>query len=127
MVDDIAHVMPFIQRELLPENPIELQIYFEFCDEEGIDGYCLQESKDDYIIELASHLKGEDLFRAVIHEMVHVRQYIDGKLEQIHKDGKGPRMYWENLDMTDILYEERPWEREAQSLEDRLFKKFLSK
>lgn len=123
---DVTRILNFAEKALFPHEP-GVEIRFESClDLDSIDGYCTQEEHDDYLIELNTHLKGDDLIRTVIHELIHVKQYSEGKLEQIHVDGKGPRMYWKSVDMTDASYDERPWECEAHSLENELYLQYTA-
>lgn len=128
MTDDILRVKRFVEDRIFSDikNAENIEIRFDGEIELGADGFCTQEEEDSYLIELSYCLRGEDLIRTVIHELVHVRQYLRGELKQIHRDGVGPRMYWHDVDMTDRSYDERPWEIEAHSLEHRLCKQFLS-
>lgn len=123
---DVAKVITFVEKDIFPTDS-NVEVRFESCtDLDSVDGYCTQEDEQGYLIELNSSLRGEDLIRTVIHELIHVQQYLTGKLEQIHVDGKGPRMYWQKIDMSDVLYEERPWECEAHSLEDALYLQYMA-
>lgn len=122
---DIAKVITFVEQKLFPTDP-DCEVRFESCPDLGnIDGYCTQEDEGEYLIEVNMSLRGEDLIRTVIHELVHVQQYLEGKLSQIYDDGKGPRMYWQKVDMSDVLYEERPWECEAHSIEESLYLQYI--
>jgi hypothetical protein len=125
---DIMRLKQFAERTFMSDydEDASIEVRFEPLEDEGIDGFCSREEDDSFLIELSPKLRGEDLIRTVIHELVHVKQYLSGKLSQVHRNGEGPRMYWNKMDMTDVLYEERPWECEAHSLEDRLCKQFLS-
>lgn len=128
MTDDIMRIKGFVENHIFADldEAENIEIRFDGETDLGADGFCTQEEDDSYLIELSYDLRGEDLIRTVIHELIHVRQYVRGELKQIHKDGVGPRMYWHNIDMTDRSYDERPWEQEAHSLEDQLCRQFLS-
>ena len=55
---------------------------------ENADGFCLAESKREFVLEIDSKLRGDDFITAICHEMVHVKQYarnqlpLDGKLNR---------------------------------------------
>lgn len=125
LTDDIFRTQRFLENSLFDDiDHHDLDIVFEIDNDLEVAGFCTQEDYRDYIIELRSDLRGEELFRTIIHEMVHVKQYVTGALEQSHEDGTGPRMFWKTLDMTEVPYQERPWEIEAHKLEDRLYESF---
>jgi len=69
-------------------------------------GYCLQESKRDYEIEVNRNLRLRDMLTTIAHEMVHVKQYVRNEML--------PNEY-------DIDYWDRPSEIEAHGRETGLF------
>lgn len=101
-----------------------ISVGFEIDDDMSADGYCSQDDDYDYTIELRSDLNIETLERTIIHELVHVWQYVRGNLQQIHEGDSGvPRMIWLGEDMTDVDYVDRPWEKQAMELEEKYYKK----
>ena len=112
LFDDIDHDM--------------VSVAFELDSDLEVDGFCTQEDYDDYTIELRSGLHGEELERTIIHELVHIWQYVRGDLIQEHLDGLGPRMIWMGEDMTSVDYNDRPWEQQAVALENRYHKQLIS-
>jgi len=124
---EILRLQEFIEERLFSDIEADsIEVRFDTEVNLDADGFCTQEDDDSYLIEISTQLRGEDLIRTLIHELVHVRQYLLGSLEQIHVDGKGPRMYWNSKDMTDRSYDDRPWEIEAHGVEYRLCSEFLS-
>ena len=125
LTDDILRTQRFLENNLFDDiDHLDLDIMFEIDGNIEVAGFCTQEDYRDYIIQRRSDLRGEELFRTIIHEMVHVKQYVTGVLEQSHEDDTGPRMYWKTLDMTEVSYQDRPWEIEAHKLEDQLYESF---
>jgi len=104
-----------------------IAVGFEIDEDLGVDGYCMQDDDYDYTVQLHSDLRGEELLRTIIHELVHVWQYTVGYLRQEHIPGLGPRMIWMGEDMTSVEYNDRPWERQAHEIEDELFHSLISK
>lgn len=69
----------------------------------------------------------EDQITALCHEMVHVKQIIDGTLEYHWNDEKSNwRFIWKGEDLTHLNYNQRPWEIEAEDLERTLATKLQS-
>jgi len=127
VVDTIENVVSKVSDLLF--NDIDhdtISVGFEIDHEMEVDGYCTQEDHDDYTIEIRSGLRGEELERTIIHELVHIWQYVRGDLVQEHVCGLGPRMVWKGEDMTSVDYSDRPWEREAVDLEEHYHKQLIS-
>ena len=127
VVDTIEKVIGQVSDELFKDiDHDKISVGFEIDSDIEVDGYCTQEDHDDYTIELRSDLRGHELERTIIHELVHIWQYVRGDLVQEHVCGLGPRMVWKGEDMTSVDYSDRPWEREAVDLEDRYYKQLIS-
>jgi hypothetical protein len=127
VVDTIERVVSQVSDHLFEDIDHDMiSVGFEIDNDMVVDGYCTQEDHDDYTIELRSDLRGEELERTIIHELVHIWQYVRGDLIQEHIDGLGPRMIWMGEDMTSVDYDNRPWEREAVDLEERYHKQLVS-
>lgn len=124
MVDDIERVVYHISETLFRDIDHDtISVAFEIQSDLEVDGYCTQDDEFNYTIELKAGLRGEELERTIIHELVHVWQYVRGSLMQEHIDGLGPRMVWMGEDMTSVEYDDRPWEQEAMELEQKIFRK----
>jgi hypothetical protein len=118
---DIEKVVIHVSENLFDQMDHDMIfVAFELDNDLGVDGYCTQEDEHDYTIQIQSDLKGEELLRTIIHELVHVWQYVVGYLKQEHIDGLGPRMIWMDEDMTSVEYNDRPWEKQAHEIEDEL-------
>lgn len=122
MVDDIERIVYHISETLFRDMDHDIiSVGFETNSNLEVDGYCTQDDDFDYTIELKLGLRGEELERTIIHELVHVWQYVQGFLVQEHIDGLGPRMVWMGEDLTHLDYNDRPWEIEAMELEQKIF------
>lgn len=127
MVDDIERIVYHISETLFHDIDHDIiSVAFETKSDLEVDGYCSQNDDFDYTVELKAGLRGEELERTIIHELVHIWQYVRGSLVQEHIDGLGPRMVWMGKDMTSIDYNDRPWEQEALDLEERYYNKLNS-
>jgi len=127
VVDTIENVVTRVSDTLFGDIDHDMiSVGFEIDSDLEVDGYCTQEDHDDYTIEIRSGLHGEELERTIIHELVHVCQYVRGDLVQEHIDGLGPRMIWKDEDMTSTDYNDRPWEQQAVELEEQYHKQLIS-
>lgn len=96
---------------------IDMTIEFEslkrnqcgFCDYDG--------EYDEVIVTIAKRLSVKDAIRTLFHELVHVRQYVDGRLEV------GSPQIWYGVAIED-KYENLPWEIEAFEIEEKMMKVF---
>ena len=79
-------------------------------------GFC-DYYEDDITITISRYLPVEDIIRTLFHEMVHVKQYVDGRLEH------GRSGIWLGT-MCEDKYEDLPWEIEAYDLEQKMIDAF---
>lgn len=77
-------------------------------------GYC-DYDEDEVIITLAKRLSVKEAIRTLFHELVHVKQHVDGRLE------KG---YVWCGQVYECDYNELPWEIEAYDLEEKMMEQF---
>jgi maltose-binding protein MalE len=112
----------------------ETDIMFEFSKKLDGDagGYCFGDV-DSVEIEIATHVQGEKLsedtiLQNIAHEMIHAKQIIEGRLEdlglQLATTGDTQTLVkaqvWEGEIITNLAYEDQPWEIEAYSNEERV-------
>lgn len=82
-------------------------------------GFC-DYDEDEIVISIAKRLSVENVIRTLFHELVHVKQYSDGRLEN------GSPQMWCGVIYED-KYENLPWEVEAFDLEEKMMKLFWEK
>jgi len=75
-------------------------------------GYC-DYDEDEVSITISRYLSEADTIRTIFHELVHVKQYEDGRLEA------GSPQRWMGSEY-DEDYENLPWEVEAFDLEQKM-------
>lgn len=92
---------------------VDLVIEFETLQKHQC-GYCDYE-EDEVIVTIAKRLSVKEAIRTLFHELVHVKQYEDGRLE------KG---YIWCGEVYECDYENLPWEIEAFDLEEKMMKAF---
>ena len=102
------------------------------CDQDA-GGYCYGDN-EEVEIEVATHVQGEKLDLDTVmtnlgHEMVHAKQLITGQLVdhglQLVQAGDCQTLVnvseWEGETVSNLPYDQQPWEIEAYNLEHDLF------
>jgi hypothetical protein len=82
----------------------------------AVEDYNASGKPRDFLIEIKKGLEEEDFLMTIAHELVHVRQYVRGDLNE-------EMSYWRgvSVDARKIPYDEHPWEIEAESVAKKLF------
>lgn len=75
----------------------------------------------EFEIELQSNMDPELYTITLLHELWHLLQHVRGHL----KDKRGKR-YWRGTDCSLMDYTDQPWELEAHSMEEVLYKDYLT-
>ena len=86
----------------------------------GVDGYCSMEddSKIIFIIEAHKALGLRQLIMTLIHEMVHVKQFVRNEIDDFPING---RQRWKSGTVSkNVSYYDMPWEKEAMRLQEKL-------
>lgn len=83
----------------------------------------LDDKRREFSVVLDKNVDTEDLIRTVIHEMVHIKQYIRKEMDS---EIVGSRMRWKSKTYPyDIKYDDMPWEKEANRLETKYGNEYL--
>jgi hypothetical protein len=80
-------------------------------------GFC--DYDDEIVITIAKRLSPIDIIRTLFHELVHLKQYVDGRLVN------GSPNTWKGHVYTET-YTNLPWEIEAFDLEEKMMIEFYS-
>lgn len=120
------------------EMEADLIVDFEKKLDSDAGGYCFGD-KEAVEIEIATHVQGEALdedtiLQNIAHEMVHARQLLTGRLEdlglQLATAGDAQTLIkvqvWEGEVYTNTAYADQPWEIEAYGLEENVKLKALN-
>ena len=83
----------------------------------------LDDKRRQFSIVLDKNMNTENIIRTVIHEMVHIKQYIRKEMDS---EIVGSRMRWKSKTYPyDIKYDDMPWEKEANRLETKYGNEYL--
>ncbi len=91
---------------------VDLEIEFE-----GVEngGYVDFEEGEDIVVGINPKQTKNELIRTIFHEMVHVKQYVQGDLSHTDSDN-----LWKGK-VVDVPYMDRPWEKEAYEQEEAMW------
>tara|TARA_B100000131_G_scaffold16211_1_gene16391 strand:+ start:363 stop:794 length:432 start_codon:yes stop_codon:yes gene_type:complete len=118
-------VIDWFITKYVPRHKIFLHVEHKGLKREQAYGFC--DFVDEcyrprqFLIEIQSRLPKELYVKTLLHELVHLRQWVKGTLT--FRSGK---MHFENENVDSMLYHEQPHEIEAHNLEDKLYAKYMS-
>jgi Zn-dependent peptidase ImmA (M78 family) len=104
--DMICNAIAYGASKLFPDND-DVYINISAITKEGLYGDCMYEDDDEFTIRLNKKLSIQELVRTVLHELVHVNQFLNCLIMDL-----------------DSPYEERWQEIEAHAMEEELVKGF---
>lgn len=120
-------VVTFAKHKLFPKTQyviLDVELIPNLVDKQGVAGCCGNAGDRQFEILVDSKQSYDDFVSTILHEMVHVKQYIKGELKEaaqfasIWKKKKYER---------DHEYHDRPWEIEAYALEKVLLEQWKEK
>ena len=110
--------------KFLPRHKIYVEIVHRGLRREGVYGWCdvLGETyrPRDFIIELNTHMDEELYIKTLLHELVHLRQWVLGSLRM--RRGK---MHYGKIAVELYDYWHQPHEIEAREQEETLYLRYL--
>jgi hypothetical protein len=90
--------------------------------ETEIEDYNSSGNPREFILNIKRNIGTEEILRTIAHEMIHVKQYVYGQLNEQMTMWNG-----EKVNDNQYGYFDSPWEIEAHSLGDKLFYEFRKK
>ena len=69
-------VVCWFLREYLPEGLFFLTVEEKDLSEEGVDGWCMREDDNEFLIQIEEKLEGAEHTKTVLHELYHVFQHL---------------------------------------------------
>jgi hypothetical protein len=120
----------FYAEQLIPSkrlrNNVHLTVKFneklDFWGLASIEDYNASNKPRQFLIEMHPWIGAKSIIKTLAHEMVHIKQFVNGETNETLSKWKGTPIDSDNLD-----YYLHPWEMEAYSLEPGLFTKYVVK
>lgn len=106
----VDKAMAVVQKCMILSNRPDISIDVEFVSTAG--GGCVDMEDGEFLIEINSRMREVSIIKTVLHEMIHVKQYAEGRLTQTE---------WMGRPHPDLPYRELPWEIEAYAREQELY------
>lgn len=129
-INDVDHyVQNIIEFFKLDNYDADIDICFKKKCDGDAGGFCFGD-EEEVEIEIATHVQGEPLSFSTIlinlaHEMTHAKQLITGQLKdhglQVINDCLVKVSEWEGETMTNVAYDDQPWEKEAYAMERKVY------
>jgi hypothetical protein len=111
--------------KFLPRHKIYVEILHRGLKREGVYGYCDYTGESyrprEFLIELQTYMDEKLYTQTLLHELVHVRQWVTGTLR-----AKRGKMYYQSVNVAHLEYENQPHEIEAREQEEILYLEYLS-
>lgn len=89
---------------------------FGYC---HIDEYDDDDNVSELVMEVQTGQTKDEIIHTLAHEMVHVKQYVKGELNDSLDMWKG-----KEIDSDKIDYDDHPWEIEAEKIGDELYEAY---
>jgi hypothetical protein len=117
-------VTSWFLNKFLPRHKIEVEILHRGLRREGVYGYCDYVGESyrprEFLIEIGTYFDEELYIKTLLHELVHLRQWVVGSLRS--KRGK---MYYGKECVENYDYWHQPHEIEAHEQEETLYLEYL--
>lgn len=110
-------VVDFMIKKLMPRvRTLDITVQIKSIpDKEKAWGLIeIQDSNREFIIEIEKSLSLYNFVTSLIHEMIHVKQYVRKELTD-----EGHTVFWNGEDCSKLAYSKQPWEQEAYTLQGR--------
>lgn len=118
-------VVAWFLNKYLPRHHICIEVLHRGLRREQSYGYCSVSGAiykpREFLIEIDPKLDLELYTKTIIHELIHLRQWVKGTL----KERKG-KVYYKDKTFEDLDYWEYPHEIEAHSLEEEYYHNYLT-
>jgi len=62
--------------EYLPDHSIDLTVVYMDLSDEGVDGWCMREEDNAFIIQIDENLEGDEHTKTLLHECYHMYQHM---------------------------------------------------
>tara|TARA_E500000318_G_scaffold110618_1_gene126598 strand:- start:4974 stop:5402 length:429 start_codon:yes stop_codon:yes gene_type:complete len=110
-------VIDFMIKKLMPKfRTLDITVQIKSIpDKDNAWGLIeIQDSNREFIIEVEKSLSLYNFVTSLIHEMIHVKQYVRKELTD-----EGHNVFWNGEDFSKVAYSKQPWEQEAYTLQGR--------
>lgn len=119
------NVVNWFCNKYLRSYKIEIEVLHRGLLREGVYGWCdiIGETyrPRTFLIEIHNKLNNQDYIKTLLHELIHVQQYVLGDLRI-----KSSKRYYKGVCIEDVEYENQGHEIEAGIMEEVLYDEYLT-
>ena len=117
------NVSSWFVTKYFPRHKLEIEIFHRGLKREGVVGWCDMIGPDyrprEFLIELDTYMDEELYTRTLLHELIHVKQWVDRTLTYSNQ-----HRYFKSVNVDEMDYEDQPHEIEAQEKEKELLDEY---
>lgn len=116
-------VASWFVNKYFPRHQLEIEIFHRGLKREGVNGWCDTVGTNyrprQFLIELDTYMDEELYIRTLLHELIHVKQWVEGSLtfSKQHR-------YFKSVNVDEMDYEDQPHEIEAYEKEKELLDEY---
>jgi len=118
-------VTTWFLNQFLPRHKLYVEIVHRGLKRDCAYGYCDYTGESyrprEFLIELDTHMNQELYIKTLLHELVHLQQWVTGTLR-----AKRGKRYYNSINVEDIEYWDQPHEIEAREQEVILYQEYLN-
>ena len=122
---DCEDVTSWFVNQFLPRHKLYIEIVHRGLKREAVYGWCDYTGDSyrprDFLIELNTYMDQELYIKTLLHELVHLRQWVTGTLR-----AKRGKRYYESVNVEELDYEDQPHEIEAREQEMILYEEYMN-
>lgn len=119
------NVTTWFVNQFLPRHKLYIEIVHRGLKREGVYGWCDYTGDSyrprDFLIELNTYMNEELYIKTLLHELVHLRQFVTGTLR-----AKRGKRYYGSVNVEELDYEDQPHEIEAREQEMILYEEYMN-
>jgi len=117
-------VTSWFLNKFLPRHKIYVEIVHRGLKREGVYGWCDYTGESyrprEFLIELDTYMHEELYIKTLLHELVHLRQWVTESLR-----AKRNKRYYNSTNVEEFDYEDQPHEIEAREQEEILYSQYM--
>ena len=72
----VSHLLSGFTTEYLSNYGLDITVVYMDLSDEGVDGWCMREDDNEFLIQIEEKLEGAEHTKTVLHELYHVFQHL---------------------------------------------------
>lgn len=124
----VEALVRFAKSRLFPRHKVQITVELRKFGglEHDISGWCNWDEDNvrprSFVLEVNTNQNIDAFIKTVLHEMVHVKQYVTDELKERYLPRR--KLFWKGADHSSTKVSEAPWEIEAYYMEEVLYHEY---